>query len=225
MSIIEIIKKTIRDHKSLWPQRYFYLNAGLGFLFLLFSFFVNYAANVFVSNRASNYVSDLILDNLPVINVNFIFVEGFAMFIALAIIFLLKEPQKIPFAVKTIAVFILIRSAFIILTHLAVPPNHSFIDPGRFIQNISSGNDLFFSSHTGFPYLLALLFWKKKYLRTFFILCSMFFGFVVLLGHLHYSIDVFAAFFITYSIFCLAQKLFSRDYHLFLNHGVADKEA
>jgi hypothetical protein len=150
-------------------------------------------------------------------------VEGFLMFIALAIIFLLKEPQKIPFAVKTIAIFILIRSAFIILTHLAVPPNHSFIDPGRFIQNISSGNDLFFSSHTGFPYLLALFFWEKKYLKYFFILCSIFFGFIVLLGHLHYSIDVFAAFFITHSIFYLAQKFFPQDYHLFQNLDIANK--
>lgn len=223
MLIRKMIKKAVRDHKLLWPQKSFYLNVGLGALLLVFSFFVNYAANIFVSNRASNYVSDLILDHLPVINVDFIFVEGFTMFLALVIIFLLKEPKKIPFALKTMALFILIRSAFIILTHLAVPPDHSFIDPGHFVQDITSGNDLFFSSHTGFPYLLALFFWEKKYLRIFFILCSMFFGFIVLLGHLHYSIDVFAAFFITYGIFHLAQKFFPRDYHLFKDFDIANK--
>jgi hypothetical protein len=41
------------------------------------------------------------------------------------------------------------------------------------------------------------------------------FGVIVLLSHLHYSIDVFAAFFITYSIYHIALKLFDRDYEFF----------
>ena len=43
----------------------------------------------------------------------------------------------------------------------------------------------------------------------------MFFGAVVLVGHLHYSIDVFAAFFITYGIHDLAKFLFSQELHVF----------
>jgi len=37
----------------------------------------------------------------------------------------------------------------------------------------------------------------------------------VLLGHIHYSIDVFSALFITYGIFVIAKKVFARDYLLF----------
>jgi len=43
---------------------------------------------------------------------------------------------------------------------------------------------------------------------------SLIFGAAVLFGHLHYSIDVFAAFFITYAIFHIAQKFFPKDYKL-----------
>ena len=50
--------------------------------------------------------------------------------------------------------------------------------------------------------------------RTISLVASLVFGTAVLLGHLHYSIDVFSAFFITYAIFHLAIWLFPKDYGL-----------
>jgi membrane-associated phospholipid phosphatase len=81
---------------------------------------------------------------------------------------------------------------------------------------LTSGNDMFFSSHTGLPFLMSLIFWGNYRLRIFFILASMILAASVLLGHLHYSIDVFAAYFITYTIFHIAQKFFKQDYELLL---------
>ena len=60
------------------------------------------------------------------------------------------------------------------------------------------------------------MFSRQYYLRTVFLLFSLVAGASVLLGHLHYSIDVFSAFFITYTIFVLAQKFFKADYQFFL---------
>jgi hypothetical protein len=37
------------------------------------------------------------------------------------------------------------------------------------------------------------------------------FGVVVLLGHLHYSIDVLSAFFISYGIYRIAEIIFHKD--------------
>jgi len=208
------MKKIIDKHKSLWKQRSFSSNFALSMLLLFASLFANYFANVYTTNHVSNYVSDIILDNLPVVNVDFVFVEG-AIALWLFVIFLLiRDPQKIPFVVKGIAVFVLIRSFFIMLTHLALPPDHSYLDPASTFRYITAGNDMFFSSHTGLPYLMALNFWANKKLRIFFIGTAIIFAASVLLGHLHYSIDVFAAFFITYSIFHICQRLFPGDYRL-----------
>ncbi len=210
------MEKIIHKHKFLWSQKSFCLSTFFGVSFFFVSLFINYVANIYISSRTGNHVSDLILDNLPVVNVEFIFFEGFMIFLALTIFFLLREPLKIPFAIKSIAIFMIIRSVFITLTHLAAPIDHSFVDLNRFIQEMSSGNDLFFSGHTGLPFLIALNFWENKRLKLLFVLISLVFGASVLLGHLHYSIDVFAAFFITYGIFVITKKIFPKDYNMLL---------
>lgn len=210
------MRKIIHRHKTFWSQNNLRWSGIFGFVFLFLSLFINYAANVYVTNRASNSVSDLFLDNLPVINVGWVFFQGTVIFFLFVAWLLLREPGKIPFVVKSIAVFIVIRSAFITLTHLAAPPGQPILSLGNMFNEITSGNDLFFSSHTGMPFLMAQIFWQNKRLRIFFIGLSVFFGASVLLGHLHYSIDVFAAFFIAYGICHIAQWLFPKDYELFL---------
>jgi membrane-associated phospholipid phosphatase len=65
---------------------------------------------------------------------------------------------------------------------------------------------------------MALIFWKNKILRYTFIFLSVFFGVIVLLGHIHYSIDVLAAFFITYTIWHISEKLFKKELEYFNNN-------
>jgi membrane-associated phospholipid phosphatase len=187
----------------------------IGTLLFALSLAVNYAANIFALNRVGNPVNDLILDNISTYNVDFIFFQGFALFFALVILLLLIKPKRIPFALKSFAVFILVRSAFIMLTHIGPPANEMFFDPGEISRSLTSGGDLFFSSHTGFPFLASLLFWNDKVLRYIFLAISLIFGVAVLLGHMHYSIDVFSAFFITYGIYHISRTFFKKDLKLF----------
>jgi hypothetical protein len=113
------------------------------------------------------------------------------------------------------SIFIAIRSFFIILTHIAPSLHQIPMDIQNRVMNVFTfTGDLFFSGHTGMPFLMALIFWKEKMLRSVFIMTSFFFGFIVLLGHLHYSIDVFSAFFITYGIFQISKWIFEKDFHL-----------
>jgi hypothetical protein len=88
------------------------------------------------------------------------------------------------------------------------------------VNDLFFGADLFFSAHTGMPFLGALAFWKEKEIRYFSLFGSLFFAVVVLLGHLHYSIDVASAFFITYGIFHIAQYFFPKDWKLFSSDSV-----
>ncbi|MBU1102603.1 sphingomyelin synthase family protein [Patescibacteria group bacterium] len=185
-------------------------------IFLLASLVLNYFAGSYATKNASNPVNDLILDNLPIVDVSIAFVYGFSAFCIFALALAARNLQKLPFAFKTIALFVIIRSIFISLTHVAPIPDAEINYTYFLFNKIVFNGDLFFSAHVGLPFLAALLYWNNKKLRIFFLASSFFFGFIVLLGHLHYSIDVFAAFFITYGIFRLAQYFFKKDYKSFV---------
>lgn len=201
-------------HKFYWLQKSFIYNVLVGVIFLIVALFINQYANSYTMAHASNYVTDILLDNLPSVDVHLVFSEGAVIFMLILAATLFYEPKYIPFTFKSIAIFILVRSLFMALTHLAPPLNEIYIDPTDYISRFSSGNDLFFSGHTGLPFLMAFIFWNKKYLRYFFFFCSVVGGVAVILGHLHYSIDVFSALFISFGIFHICKKLFSKDFRL-----------
>src|SRR5581483_3154154 len=135
----------------------------------------------------------------------------------------LKEPKRIPFVLKSTALFVLVRSIFIIMTHIGPYPDQLAITTGyKIIKDFTFGGDLFFSAHTGLPFLMALVFYKNIRLRVLFIISAIFFGIIVLMAHRHYTIDVLSAFFITYSIFHIAELFFREDFELYEN-GLPEK--
>jgi membrane-associated phospholipid phosphatase len=207
----ELIKK----HKSLWSQKKFLSATAVSLVFFALSLVATYYGNYYASLTAGGPVDDLILDHLPAMNMNFIFTDGALIFLlAILGILIFYKPSGIPFVIKTAALFIIIRAVFITLTHFGPPNNMSYIDPNSLLYKFSSGDDLFLSSHTGLPFLMALIFWDNKYLKYLFLAATLIAGAAVLLGHLHYSIDVFSALFISFGIFHIAKKLFAKDYKL-----------
>ena len=202
-------------YKSYFRDKELILSIGVGFLFLIVSIVITFFAILYATDRASGPVTDIILSNLPVYDVDGIFVYGPVIFWMLVAIYLLYKPKKIPFTIKSIALFTIIRSIFITLTHIGPFPIHDQITTSGLLGVFTTGNDLFFSGHTGLPFLMALVFWDEKYLRWFFIAASIFFGAIVLMAHLHYSIDVFAAFFITFAIYHIDERFFKKDKIIF----------
>jgi hypothetical protein len=208
------VQSLLATHRKTWSDHFFVLSVITGFLFFIASLFVNYGAVVYSTKEAGSAVTDILLQNLPVVNTDIIFSEGALVFVVFVVTLGILKPKIIPFTLKSIALFICIRSLFVIMTHLGPDPGHIATDFNR-LRYISAGADLFFSGHTGLPFLLALLFWKDSQLRLIFLTCSLVAGVAVILGHLHYTIDVFSAFFITYGIYHISQKAFQKDWEIF----------
>lgn len=213
------MKKFIHTHKRNWTNKNFVVSVLAGCLLLLEGLVLNYIAGTYAAQHAGNAVNDILLDNLPVFNVGIIFVESISFLIFFTVTVLVYKPNYIPFVVKSIGVFYIIRSIFVTLTHLGQYPSHAQVITDGFVRFLTFGGDLFFSGHAGLPFLMALIFWENEYLRATFLAISFLLAVCVLLGHLHYSIDVFAAYFITYTIFHIAQRLFPHDYSLALHGG------
>jgi hypothetical protein len=209
------MKKIFSKYKICWQRKNFRYAVFSSIVFLIVSLWVYHLARTYADMRAGNYVSDILLDNLPVVQVDDILNYGVELFSLFIIGCMIIEPKRAPFTFKSLALFIFIRSISITLTHLGPSPVMTPIDHNDLLVALISGNDFFFSAHTGIPYLLALIFWDEKLIRYMSLSASIIFGSAVILGHLHYSIDVFAAFFITYTIFHIAIKIFPKEYKLF----------
>jgi len=207
-------KKIIARHKHYWARKDFYFSFILSAIFFAGSLVFNHLIAAYVDSSAGAYVQDILLDNLPVMNVDLILNDGVIIFGLFIIVFALIHPKKIPFLLKSVAFFIFIRAIFTTLTHMGPAPSRTYLDPDDLLIRLNAGSDMFFSGHTGMPFLLALIFWENKIVRYVSLGASLVFGSAVLLGHLHYSIDVFAAFFIAYSIFHICQRIFPGDYRL-----------
>ena len=191
-------------------------------ILFIFSVYATHYASMFAEIHAGSYVGDIILSNTRVYNFELVFVEGAIVLSLFVIALCLRFRKTAPFLIKSVALFIFIRSIFVSLTHIGPFPTKLVLE-SRALDFITSGNDLFFSGHTGLPFLIALIFWDHVYIRSIFLAASVVLGSTALLAHLHYSIDVFAAFFITYSIYHISIKLFKKDFEFFTLEDVKHK--
>ena len=207
----------IQKIKTSFRDRQFLFSLGVAFIFLFISLVINFYAGTYANARASSAVTDIILSNIRVFDVDGIFTYGPIIFFFFLIIIFFFHPNRIPFSLKSVALFVVVRSIFITLTHIGPFPTISIVEPGSLMSKFTFGGDLFFSGHTGLPFLMSLIFWEKKILRYLFLATSILFGVIVLMGHLHYSIDVLGAFFITYTIFCMSEFFFKKDQQIFLS--------
>ena len=191
--------------------------ALLGASFIAYHFASMYAL-IYSTRPTSNYVGDLLLDNLPIVDLNFIIVETALLSIVVGVAYVVFwKPRYILFSVKALALFNITRSFFISLTHMGIYPGQ--IEPGAGIFDgiylyFSFQTGFFFSAHTGLPFLFALIFWNRPLVRNLFLAVSFVFATAVLLAHIHYSIDVLAAPFMAYGIFEIIKYFFPRDYEL-----------
>jgi len=175
-----------------------------GIAALLSSFVINNKVSTYVDHVQGPSVGDLILDNIPIYDLNFIFFWAVLLFWAGNIIYRLIFPKEFPFILVSMSLFVMVRCFFIALTHLG-PPETLLVVPEE-LSYYSFNADLFFSAHVGTPFFYALLTSVKR-VKWIAIIYSIIMVVIVLMSHGHYSIDIFASFFIAHSLSVLLLKI------------------
>lgn len=216
----------VRRYKQSWFDRHLRFSIPVSFAIFLLSIAANTYAGFYATEKASNSVTDIILSNIPVFDVDYIFVYGAIALIAFIVILCLVHPKRTPFTLHALSLFFFTRAIFVTLTHLGPYPDHTMLDvQSKILLALFGGGDEFFSGHTGAPFMMALVYWHDRAMRYIFLALSVFFGIVVLLGHLHYTIDVLSAFFITYSLYQAALYLFPKEREAFLRDEFVEELA
>ena len=108
------IKQT---YATYFRNKDFRVSLLLSILIFAFSLIIDFYAGLYATEKASNPVTDVILSNIRVYDIDGIFIYGpLALWIFVAFI-LLAQPRRFPFTLKSIGLFNLIRALFISLTH------------------------------------------------------------------------------------------------------------
>lgn len=206
------MQRILNKHTLFWKDKTIRHHVLLSVALLIISLFLSYFSRSYAGNYLNNVIPDLLLEHLPVVNVGYVFFQGAFLFLLMLVGTLVWEPKHIPFVLESSALFFSVRSFFVTMTHLSAPAIEYYTHIGsNATYTISSGNDLFFSGHAGFPFLLALIFWHYKPFRYLFLLSSLVGSTAVLLGHLHYSIDVFSSYFIAFGVFKASEYFFKKE--------------
>jgi len=192
-------KKEIRENRKLLI---------VSILFFLIAFFMNYVAGNYVEKKSSSPVDDLILDHIPTLDFDFFYVYGYSLIILIFFLYpLFFKVKELHIVISQFSLLVLIRSFFISLTHLTTPANSLIYTAPKLFILLDFKNALFFSGHTAVPFLGFLIFRKEK-IGIFFLIATVVMMITVLFMHVHYSIDVFAALFITYGAFKFGEWFF-----------------
>jgi len=201
------LTEMIRSMTPVVTSRYFYISL----LAIIAGATLNFASQTYLHNymiqgKTLPMLSDLILDNLPVIDLSLIYdILCLVIFLVVGIYIVHKKDyNRLPYILLLCGIFFIIRGIFIVLTPFGNPPEFQGSDP---LFNGWSKFELgvYPSGHVGNSFLLLLLVNDRiyKYILTF---CLLGIIFALFLSHGHYSIDILSGFLFAYAIRAFGDK-------------------
>jgi len=169
--------------------------------------FLNY-----VETRDGVVLNDPLLNLFEPVNLTWLTFGLIYISLVIALTAFIRNPELLLTAFQSYILMTVFRITAMYFFTLNPPVKMiPLVDP--FVEFFGTGQlltkDLFFSGHTATLFLLFLL-TNLKYLKIFFLISTMIVGITVLLQHVHYSIDVFAAPFFAYCSFIFVKNLRSR---------------
>lgn len=193
-----------------------WIELGLTLILLIATliFFTHFINSIEARNGA--ILNDPILKLFKPVDLSGLIFSIIYISIITGLISFLTNPKKLMFAFQVYTLVVLVRILTLYLTPLNAPGNMiPLVDP--IVKNLGTGRlltkDLFFSGHTATMFFLFLVSGNKK-MKILFFSGFIIIAIAVLLQHVHYTIDVFAAPFFTYASFrmiLLIRKNFKFD--------------
>lgn len=195
----------------------FFYQLFAGALVLLFGMVTSVLGNQHATAHMGASVPDIFIWGISSQNMVSYYVGTAITFLIAFGLLIIWKPRTAPFLLFALGMFYIIRSGFIILNTPGFPEGIVGMETATpFIKKYFFGGDLFFSGHAGAPFIISLALWNyHKIARTLFLAISIGSAIVVLVGHYHYSVDVAGAYFITYTIYKMAQRFFPKAYEYF----------
>ena len=174
-------------------------------LILLPSFFA------FIEKREGIVLQDFMLDAIPAKDVS---IPTFVVIwsVVLLVFYRIYQNPRL-FLVVAYGFILMCLCRVLTISLLPLNPPRGLIELKDPIANIAYGGngifitkDLFYSGHTGNMFLFFLCL-QHKWDKIIALAASFIVAILVMVQHIHYSIDVFAAFFFTYFIYLGAKKV------------------
>lgn len=160
---------------------------------------------IYVESRNGFSFEDPILGLFEPIDLTWLTFTLIYGLIITALIYLISKPEKLLFTIQLYTLMVVLRMIAMWLLPLN-PPEQMIILIDPFVEFFGTGKtltkDLFFSGHTATLFILFLTA-DNKHLKIIFLLSTIGVAISVLLQHVHYTIDVFTAFIITYACYSI----------------------
>lgn len=201
------LSENVRLIVPVLKSKYFYI----GLVSVVIGIGLNFASQTYlhhymIEGKTLPMLSDLILDNLPVIDLSLIYdIFSLVILIVFVIYIIYKgEHNRIPFFLLLWGIFYIVRSIFIVLTPFGNPPDFNGSDP---LFNGFSKYELgvYPSGHVGNAFLLLLLVNDRIY-KLILGFCLVVITASLFIAHSHYSIDILSGFFFAYAIKAFSEK-------------------
>ncbi len=200
-----------KEWRKAWSNRKFRIKTIIGtiiFLGILLSFPHFFAV---IEQRKGVLLNDHLLQLIPAVDVSgltFIFIWSVILFLLIRCV---QDPSVFILSFISMILLFISRMITIILFPLEPPVGLiPLVDP---VSSLFYGGphmfitkDLFYSGHTSTQFMIFLCLPKKRD-KGIALFSSIVVGILVMVQHVHYSIDVIGAFVCTYFIYLLGKKI------------------
>jgi hypothetical protein len=165
----------------------------------------------FIEKREGMVLQDYVLDAVPAMDVS---IPTFIIIWSVVLLVFYRIYQNpMLFLVVTYGFILMCLCRVLTISFLPLNPPADLIALKDPIANLAYGQkglfitkDLFYSGHTGNMFLFFLCL-QGKWDKIIALTASFLIGLLVLIQHVHYTIDVFAAYIFTYFIYLAAKKV------------------